>query len=300
MKIINYLINLCRYIIPAAVAIAIVVDANAQNIRLDSAKQGSVVISGKLGTLNPPKQLWYYIGKEKWDTIPVIDGAFRLTKKTLLPNYGAIMVKYKQGGSFFANTNLMTTYFEAGELNIKSDSDSLTKAIFSGSASHLQNQYLSQRQQAAAQRMSLVGKPYISFTGEMPNGQLFNSESLKGKVFLIDFWGSWCVYCRKGHPHLKTLYSKYKDKGFEIIGIGSELTKTREEGWIKFKKAIAEDNLPWLQILNDRTKRDLPKDYHVNAYPTKILVDKNGKILLRVTDDNERRIDATLKDIFGF
>ena len=139
----------------------------------------------------------------------------------------------------------------------------------------------------------------IHFTGEMPDGKIFDIASLKGRVFLIDFWGSWCVWCRKGHPHLKELYAKYKNKGFEIVGVGHEIGGPREEQWRKFKEAIAKDGITWPQILNDPAKRDLTSEYLVRSYPSKFLVDQNGRVILRVGDDNERLIDAKLKELLG-
>jgi thiol-disulfide isomerase/thioredoxin len=144
-----------------------------------------------------------------------------------------------------------------------------------------------------------IEQQFIPFKGEMPDGNVFDVESLKGKIFLIDFWGSWCGWCRKGHPHLKELYAKYKDKGFEIIGIGHEIGGARAEQWKKFNDAITKDGVTWPQVLNDPSKHDLVKAYMVQAYPTKVLVDRDGKVLLRVTDDHERMIDARLEALLG-
>ncbi len=63
------------------------------------------------------------------------------------------------------------------------------------------------------------------------NGQPLSLADYKGKYVLIDFWASWCGPCRKGNPHLKSLYAKYKEKGFEIIGISDDDSKP--EAWKK-------------------------------------------------------------------
>jgi thiol-disulfide isomerase/thioredoxin len=83
------------------------------------------------------------------------------------------------------------------------------------------------------------------------NGKAVDFNALKGPYVLPDFRGSWCRPCRASHPRLKELYSKFKDKGFEIIGIASEHAKTADERHRLWSTAITEDGLPWLQVLNN-------------------------------------------------
>lgn len=127
------------------------------------------------------------------------------------------------------------------------------------------------------------------------DGNMVDIAAMKGKVVLIDFWGSWCGPCRKSHPHLKAVYEKYKSKGLEIVGVAVE-NGTKEKQQESWKKAIAEDGITWLQVLNNRETNDIAKEYGVKVFPTKILVDKNGKIVLRsVGDGNE--LDEKLAEL---
>jgi thiol-disulfide isomerase/thioredoxin len=115
------------------------------------------------------------------------------------------------------------------------------------------------------------------------NGKTVDISSLKGRYVLLDFWGSWCRPCRASHPHLKELYAKFKDKGFEIIGIAMEHAKTADERHKLWTTAINEDGLTWLQVLNNENveKFDAVKEYAVTAFPTKILLDRDGNIIGR-------------------
>ncbi len=140
-------------------------------------------------------------------------------------------------------------------------------------------------------KRTAVGKPVIPFSQIGADGKIVDISALKGKVILIDFWGSWCVPCRMSHPALKKLYDKYKSKGFEIIGIANELANsTRDKGKqdIAWRKAIKEDGLKWLQVMYDPAIIDLVKEYDINGYPTKFLVDQNGKFVMRILGNSDK------------
>lgn len=139
-------------------------------------------------------------------------------------------------------------------------------------------------------KKTAIGKPAVNFKLPGVDGKPVELTSLIGKVVLIDFWGSWCVPCRKSHPALKELYAKYKSKGFEIVGIsnesagGSRPRDIQEKNW---KKAIEEDGIDWLHVLHTPEIIDLVKEYDINAYPTKYLIDRNGKILMKILGSSE-------------
>ena len=102
------------------------------------------------------------------------------------------------------------------------------------------------------------------------NGKTLTLKSLRGKYVILDFWGSWCGWCIKGFPQMKEYYNKYKGQ-FEILGIdcGDE-----EDAW---KAAVAEHQLPWKHVYNPK-ESTLTEVYAIQGYPTKIVIDPEGKI----------------------
>jgi thiol-disulfide isomerase/thioredoxin len=133
------------------------------------------------------------------------------------------------------------------------------------------------------------------------NGKQIHLSDFRGKYVLVDFWGSWCHPCRQSHPHLKEIYTRYKEKGLEIIGIDQELQGDLEAMKKKWKQAVAEDGLTWVQVLNaDGIKDfDIVRNYEVEAFPSKILLDKEGRVIDRFVGDNAQIIDSKLEQLFA-
>jgi thiol-disulfide isomerase/thioredoxin len=132
------------------------------------------------------------------------------------------------------------------------------------------------------------------FTLKTPDGNEFSLSQTKGKYVLLDFWASWCKPCRASYPHLKEVYKKYKDKGFEVVAIS---TDSDHDAW---KKAIKEDQTTWIHIVDTFNRPGFPSDigtlYAVPFLPTTYLLDPNGKILAKNLHADE--LDAKMKDIF--
>jgi len=109
------------------------------------------------------------------------------------------------------------------------------------------------------------------FTAMKTDGKNLTLSSLQGKYVVLDFWGSWCKWCIKGFPDMKAAYAKHKDK-VEFVGVAC---RDSEEKW---KSATAKYELPWISVLNP-AGNDLVKVYEVQGFPTKIVIDPQGKIV---------------------
>ncbi len=111
------------------------------------------------------------------------------------------------------------------------------------------------------------------------NGKTFTLSSLRGKIVVIDFWGSWCGWCIKGMPEMKKYYEKYKGK-LEIVGV--DCGDTQE----KWKSAVKELGLPWIHVYNPKGMGDITQTYGIQGFPTKFIVGKNGELLHTVVGED--------------
>lgn len=109
-----------------------------------------------------------------------------------------------------------------------------------------------------------------------PTGASLALSSLRGKYVLIDFWASWCGPCRVENPNVVKTYAKFKDKGFEILGVSLDQNKA---AWIK---AIETDGLVWKHVSDLQYWNSVAAQaYRVNAIPMTYLLDPQGKILAK-------------------
>ena len=153
-------------------------------------------------------------------------------------------------------------------------------------------------------KLGAVGSMAKNFTATDIEESKLSLSDYKGKYVLLDFWASWCLPCRKLNPHLKELYSQYKAKGFEVIGVSDD-----DRNPAAWKKAVADDALPWKHVLRGfkmvNGKPDLSNDisagFNISSLPTQVLIDPTGKVIARYGgDDGEDHaaLDKKLESVF--
>lgn len=122
-----------------------------------------------------------------------------------------------------------------------------------------------------------VGVTAPAFSYPSADGKTtFEPADFKGKYLVIDFWASWCGPCRNVIPEIKELYSKYNQKGLEILSVSID---SKEKDW---KAALKEEAMPWPgQILAPNAGKEVLRLYQFNAIPHIVLLDKDGKIIGR-------------------
>ena len=74
---------------------------------------------------------------------------------------------------------------------------------------------------------------------------------------------------------LKEIYEKYHDRGFEILSVSIDRD---EAAW---RRAMTDENMPWPQVLAPESGKDIQKVYQFNGIPHVVLLDKDGRIIVR-------------------
>ncbi len=116
--------------------------------------------------------------------------------------------------------------------------------------------------------------PDFSFTSLQ--GEHITLEDLKGKVVVLDFWGTWCPPCVESVPELRNLHKRFsKEASFMLIGISSDRD---DEVW----KAFTEKNrMVWPQYRDE--SRKILNAFNIRAYPTYIVIDHEGIVRFQST-----------------
>ena len=137
-----------------------------------------------------------------------------------------------------------------------------------------------------------IGQPFTDIKMPAPDGNeiALSDYAGKDKYVLIDFWASWCRPCRIANPQIVKIYNKYKDKGFEIVGVSLDRDKA------EWTKAIKDDALEWIQMSDlNYWKSEAVRLYAINTIPYTVLLDKEGNILEKGLKPDE--LEKKLKEL---
>ncbi len=117
------------------------------------------------------------------------------------------------------------------------------------------------------------GKRAPAFSITTLDGERLSLAELRGKVTLLNFWGTWCGPCRREMPEFQRAYDEWAARGFEILAIAyndseAAMSEFRDEFALSFPLALDDSG-----VIND--------SYAIQTRPSSYLLDKDGIIVAR-------------------
>lgn len=132
---------------------------------------------------------------------------------------------------------------------------------------------------------------FADFTGKSRKFSEF-----RGKIVLLDFWATWCAPCLADIPKLKAIYEKHKADGFEIVGMNVETigddagapdAETVKENFAKARRIVTTRGVNWTIATSETAVPVATKIFGVESLPTKILIDKDGKVIAEIGEKDD-------------
>ena len=121
-------------------------------------------------------------------------------------------------------------------------------------------------------------KPFPMLSGTTLDGSKLDLNSFKGKVIVVNLWGSWCDSCQAESPYLERAYETYKDKGVQFVGIDTRDNTAQAQAFVKSKQIT----YPHLVDGDDESLlTKLVGITSLSAVPSTLIVDRQGKLAWR-------------------
>lgn len=106
-------------------------------------------------------------------------------------------------------------------------------------------------------------------------------ERFKGKVMLVDLWGTWCPPCQEEVGFLVRMDEKYRQKGLEIVGVAFEKEGTDAEKKARLQKYVEDRKIKYTILFAGSpvaVRKCFPDLQGFGGFPTSIFIDRNGKV----------------------
>lgn len=113
-------------------------------------------------------------------------------------------------------------------------------------------------------------------------GRPVRSEDLKGKVLLVDLWGTWCPPCLTEIPTLVDLQDRYGEAGLAVVSIAFEREEDPDGRRAHLRRFVEEHGINYLVLDGGSTEQfdeALPAMRNVKGFPVEILIDREGNVV---------------------
>jgi cytochrome c biogenesis protein CcmG, thiol:disulfide interchange protein DsbE len=113
-------------------------------------------------------------------------------------------------------------------------------------------------------------EPAPRFNAKTMSGEKFNNDSLKGRVVLLEFWATWCPYCRQEEAMIDEVEHDYAKQGLMVLAIDVNESKKQ------VKKYLVEHPRKTRIVLTEDT--NLAAMFAAKSYPIYVVIDKDGNV----------------------
>jgi thiol-disulfide isomerase/thioredoxin len=117
------------------------------------------------------------------------------------------------------------------------------------------------------------------------NGRMVTERDarFRGKVVLVDIFGSWCPTCHDAAPVLVRLYRKYHARGLEVVGLAYEVTGDSATDARQVRRYANKFHIPFPLLLAgindvDAAAATLPQLHGFTSFPTTVFLGRNGRV----------------------
>ena len=113
-----------------------------------------------------------------------------------------------------------------------------------------------------------------SFKVRLVNGSEFNSKTLAGHPYIVDFWATWCGPCRMWIPGLEQIATDYKPKGLRVVGLSGDNSITAGS----VAPFVSQFGMTYTVGVDPDHMQSIAQGYNVTGFPSLYIVDKHGVV----------------------
>jgi thiol-disulfide isomerase/thioredoxin len=121
----------------------------------------------------------------------------------------------------------------------------------------------------------------VQLAGTTLEGARFDLASYRGKVVVLNVWGSWCPPCRKEAPELQAAWTKLKPQGVQFVGIDTGPEETTPQA-LAYQRTFG---ITYPSVADEGGKALLPLRGAVapNAVPSTVVIDAQSRVAARIS-----------------